>query len=183
MKYGHEIDMWSVACTIFELYTGNFNTGEIFVIFQTTFCLIGRILFQGKSNNQMLKLMMDMKGKIPHRVLKKGTLKGLQIFFNFLNLIYIFTDYHFDQNLNFLLTEVDRVTEREKVTVLPTIQPTVDLRKEILNGQMISRMSEEQLRKINQLIDLLDKCLAMDPTKRLSVNQAISHPFITEKII
>jgi len=148
MKYGHEIDMWSVACTIFELYTG-------------------RILFQGKSNNQMLKLMMDMKGKIPHRVLKKGTLK----------------DYHFDQNLNFLLTEVDRVTEREKVTVLPTIQPTVDLRKEILNGQMISRMSEEQLRKINQLIDLLDKCLAMDPTKRLSVNQAISHPFITEKII
>ena len=37
----------------------------------------GRILFPGKSNNQMLKLMMDLKGKIPHRVLKKGTLKGM----------------------------------------------------------------------------------------------------------
>jgi len=38
--------------------------------------IAGRILFPGKSNNQMLKLMMELKGKIPHRVLKKGTLKG-----------------------------------------------------------------------------------------------------------
>lgn len=148
MKYGHEIDMWSVACTIFELYTG-------------------RILFQGKSNNHMLKLMMDLKGKIPHRVLKKGTLK----------------DQHFDQNLNFLLTEVDKVTEREKTTVLSAVNATVDIRKEILGGQSASRMPEEQLRKINQLIDLLDKCLSLDPTKRMSVNQAIVHPFITEKLL
>uniref|UniRef100_H2ZIC8 Protein kinase domain-containing protein n=1 Tax=Ciona savignyi TaxID=51511 RepID=H2ZIC8_CIOSA len=139
--------MWSVACTIFEIYTG-------------------RILFPGKSNNQMLKLMMDLKGKIPHRVLKKGMLK----------------DQHFDQNLNFILTEVDKVTEREKMTVMSTVNATMDLRKELLGGQSISRMPEEQLRKLNQLVDMLDKALCLDPAKRLTVNQALIHPFVQEKV-
>ncbi|CAK8698520.1 unnamed protein product [Clavelina lepadiformis] len=147
MKYGHGIDMWSVACTIFEIYTG-------------------RILFPGKSNNQMLKLMMDLKGKIPHRVLKKGILK----------------DQHFDHSLNFLHTEVDKVTEREKVTVMSTVNASVDLKKELLSGQSVSRIPEDQLRKINQLIDLLDKCLSLDPAKRLSVSQALAHPFVQEKV-
>ncbi|XP_078494551.1 serine/threonine-protein kinase PRP4 homolog isoform X2 [Ciona intestinalis] len=148
MRYDHGIDMWSVACTIYELYTG-------------------RILFPGKSNNQMLKLMMDVKGKIPHRVLKKGTLK----------------DQHFDPNLNFLLTEIDKVTEREKVTTMSTVNATMDLRKELLGGQSISRLPEEQLRKLNQLVDLLDKALCLDPAKRLTVNQALIHPFVQEKVI
>nr|CAB3265192.1 serine/threonine-protein kinase prp4-like [Phallusia mammillata] len=147
MPYGHGIDMWSVACTIFELYTG-------------------RILFPGKSNNQMLKLMMEVKGKIPHRVLKKGTLK----------------EQHFDNSLNFLFTEVDKVTEREKVTVMSTINPTMDIKKEILGRQLTSRMPEDQLRKINQLVDMLDKCLSLDPSKRMTVNQALVHPFIQEKV-
>ncbi len=98
-------------------------------------------------------------------------------------LVLFCVDQHFDQNLNFLLTEVDKVTEREKTTVMSAVNATVDIRKEILGGQSASRMPEEQLRKINQLIDLLDKCLSLDPTKRMSVNQAIVHPFITEKLL
>lgn len=44
IPYDHGIDMWSAGCTIYELYTG-------------------KILFSGKSNNQMLKFFMDLKGK------------------------------------------------------------------------------------------------------------------------
>ena len=76
-KYDYSIDMWSVGCTIYELYTG-------------------KILFPGKSNNEMLKLMMEVKGKMPHRVAKRGMLK----------------DQHFDGSFNFLYTEVDKVTEK-----------------------------------------------------------------------
>jgi len=76
-KYDYSIDMWSVGCTIYELYTG-------------------KILFPGKSNNEMLKLMMEVKGKMPHRVAKRGILK----------------DQHFDGSFNFLYTEVDKVTEK-----------------------------------------------------------------------
>jgi len=148
MKFDFAIDIWSVACTIYELCTG-------------------KILFKGINNNVMLKLMMDLKGKIPHRVIKKGELK----------------DKYFDTHFNFKFLEIDRVTEREKVTIMPTINQTFDLRKEIINSQTNShRLPEDQLNTMNQLIDLLDKSLQLDPTKRLTINEALVHPFITQKI-
>lgn len=77
ISYDYGIDMWSAACTIYELYTG-------------------RIMFSGKSNNQMLKFFMDLKGKFPNKVIRKGAFK----------------DQHFDSNCNFLYHEIDKVTER-----------------------------------------------------------------------
>lgn len=97
LSYDYGIDMWSAGililfkltiifliciiiiegCTIYELYTG-------------------KILFSGKSNNQMLKCFMDLKGKIPNKVIRKGQFK----------------EQHFDQNCNFLSHEIDKITER-----------------------------------------------------------------------
>lgn len=77
MRYDSSIDLWSVAVTIFELYTG-------------------RVMFPGKSNNEMLKLMMDLRGKIPNRIIRKGLLK----------------DKHFNGDGNFMYQEIDKVTER-----------------------------------------------------------------------
>lgn len=44
----------------------------------------------------MLKCFMDLKGKIPNKVIRKGQFK----------------DQHFDGNGNFLSHEVDKITER-----------------------------------------------------------------------
>lgn len=74
-SYDHGIDLWSVGCTLFEIYTG-------------------KILFPGKTNNEMLKLMMDVKGKMPNKVIRKGMCK----------------DEHFDMNGNFINREIDKVT-------------------------------------------------------------------------
>ena len=41
---------------------------------------------------------------------------------------------------------------------------------------------EKHLKKVNQLKDFLEKCLMMDPSKRLTINQALVHPFITDKM-
>ncbi|XP_061522710.1 pre-mRNA processing factor 4Bb [Phycodurus eques] len=142
--YDYGIDMWSVGCTLYELYTG-------------------KILFPGSSNNHMIKLAMDAKGKMPNKMIRKG----------------LFKDQHFDQNLNFLYIEVDKVTEREKVTVMSTINPTKDLLGDMIGGQ---RLPEEQRKKVMQLKDLLDATLMLDPAKRISINQALQHPFIQEKI-
>lgn len=76
-KYDYAIDMWAVGCTLFEVYNG-------------------KILFPGKTNNEMLKLMMDLKGKMPHKMARKG----------------LFKDQHFDANFNFQYSEIDRVTEK-----------------------------------------------------------------------
>ncbi|KAG7231233.1 hypothetical protein INR49_012064 [Caranx melampygus] len=91
----------------------------------------------------------------------------------------LFKDKHFDQNLNFLYIEVDKVTEREKVTVMSTINPTKDLLADMIGGQ---RLPEDQRKKVMQLKDLLDGTLMLDPAKRISINQALQHPFIQEKI-
>ncbi|KAF7665134.1 hypothetical protein LDENG_00153520 [Lucifuga dentata] len=142
--YDYGIDMWSVGCTLYELYTG-------------------KILFPGSSNNHMIKLAMDLKGKMPNKMIRKG----------------LFKDQHFDQNLNFLYIEVDKVTEREKVTVMSTINPTKDLLADMIGGQ---RLPEDQRKKVMQLKDLIDSTLMLDPAKRISINQALQHPFIQEKI-
>ena len=73
------MDMWSVGCVIYELYTG-------------------KILFPGRSNNEMLKLFMDVKGPFPKKMLKRGA----------------FVAQHFedDPNTSFALLEEDPVTKR-----------------------------------------------------------------------
>ena len=78
--YDHGIDMWSAATTIYELYTG-------------------KILFPGKTNNEMLKLMMDVKGKMANKQIRKST----------------FREQHFDANYNFMYHEVDKVTQRVSI--------------------------------------------------------------------
>ncbi|XP_027024803.1 serine/threonine-protein kinase PRP4 homolog [Tachysurus fulvidraco] len=142
--YDYGIDMWSVGCTLYELYTG-------------------KILFPGKTNNHMLKLAMDLKGKMPNKMIRKG----------------LFKDQHFDQNLNFLYTEVDKVTEREKVTVMSSINPTKDLLNDMIGRQ---RLPEDQRKKVVQLKDLIDQILVLDPAKRISINQALQHPYIQERM-
>ncbi len=67
--------MWAVGSTLFELYTG-------------------KILFPGRSNNHMLHLMMDLKGKFSHRMIKKSK----------------FGEMHFDEGMNFRSVERDKIT-------------------------------------------------------------------------
>jgi len=144
LPYGYGVDMWSVGCTIYEVYTG-------------------KILFPGNSNNQMLKYFMDLKGKMPNKLARKGAFK----------------DNHFDASCNFLYREVDKITEKEKVVTMSTINQSRDLLKELIGNQ---ELPSEQLKKVTQLRDLLDKILVLDPSKRITTSQALAHPFISDKV-
>ena len=75
MPYDFGIDVWSIGCTLFELYTG-------------------KILFTGRSNNQMLRAIMECRGKFSHKVLRKAQ----------------FAAFHFDDLLNFRSVEKDQLT-------------------------------------------------------------------------
>ena len=83
MPYDHAIDMWSVGCTLYELYTG-------------------KILFAGRTNNQMLKSMMECRGKFSQKMLKKAQFTGM----------------HFDELLNFRSYEKDKVTNKVRFVSL-----------------------------------------------------------------
>lgn len=56
LPYDHPMDMWAVACVLFELFTG-------------------QILFPGRNNNDMLGLFMDVKGPFPKKMLRKAAFR------------------------------------------------------------------------------------------------------------
>lgn len=74
MPYDYGVDMWSIGCTLYELYTG-------------------KILFTGDSNNQMLKTIMEIRGRITPKLYKRGQLSSV----------------HFDDQGQFISVERDKV--------------------------------------------------------------------------
>ncbi|KAK7280498.1 hypothetical protein RJT34_25562 [Clitoria ternatea] len=139
LPYDHPLDIWSVGCCLYELY-------------------IGKVLFPGLTNNDMLRLHMELKGPFPKKMLRKGA----------------FTEQHFDQDLNFLATEEDPVTKKAIKRLIVNIKP-----KDI--GSLITGSPGEDPKMLANFKDLLEKIFVLDPDKRLTVSQALNHPFITGK--
>eukprot|EP00882_Tetradesmus_deserticola_P010991 GHRQ01011625.1.p1 GENE.GHRQ01011625.1~~GHRQ01011625.1.p1 ORF type:complete len:460 (+),score=260.92 GHRQ01011625.1:181-1380(+) len=136
--YDFPMDVWSVGCVLYELFTG-------------------KILFPGRSNNEMLKLMMDVKGPFPKKMLKKG----------------IFVEKHFedDTSMSFALVEEDPVTKQpiRRVIANPTVKHNF--------SQLLAR-AEGDRAQLAALADLLEKMLALDPDKRIQADAALRHPFV-----
>lgn len=74
MPYDYGVDMWSIGCTLYELYTG-------------------KILFTGDSNNQMLKAIMEIRGRFTPKLFRRGQLSAA----------------HFDEQGQFVSVERDKV--------------------------------------------------------------------------
>jgi serine/threonine-protein kinase PRP4 len=143
LPYDHPIDMWSVGCVIYELFTGD-------------------ILFQGRTNNHMLKVMMDVKGPFSKKMLKKAE----------------FAFKHFDVTGNwaFFFEEEDVITKQP-------IKRTVDNPRAVDSLSLSKRLglagaSPAEKRRLSQLVDLLERALVLDPEKRMSPAEALQHPFI-----
>ncbi|GJN03243.1 hypothetical protein PR202_ga20665 [Eleusine coracana subsp. coracana] len=140
LPYDHPLDMWSVGCCLYELYTGE-------------------TLFPGPSNNDMLRRHMELKGPFPKKMLRKGA----------------FTAQHFNRDMNFEATEDDPVTRKVSRRLILNTKP-----KGI--GSKVSNLHGEDPKLLSSFKDLLDKIFLLDPEKRITVEQALSHPFITGKV-
>lgn len=139
LQYDHPLDIWSVGCCLYELYTG-------------------KVLFPGLTNNDMLRLHMELKGPFPKKMLRKGA----------------FTGQHYDQDLSFHATDEDPVTKKTIKRMILNIKP-----KDI--GTIVAGSSGEDPKMLANFKDILDKIFVLDPDKRLTVSQALNHPFITGK--
>ncbi|CAJ1333874.1 unnamed protein product [Effrenium voratum] len=150
-EYGVSVDVWALACTLFEIFTG-------------------KTLLQGKTNNDMLKRIMDLKGKIPKNVIKKGA-----VWKN-----------HFDENLDFKFVDKDSMTGEEITRVITDNNAKRDLKEFLLDRvgpekqKSQEREDQQYVKKTVHFADLLDKMLALDPDKRLTADDALKHHFIED---
>lgn len=144
IPYDYSVDMWSIGCTLYELYTG-------------------KILFTGDSNNQMLKAIMEVRGRITQKLFKRGQL----------------SPQHFDEKGQFISIEHDKVLGKTTVRTLPIIKPTRDLRTRLTAAS--SGLNDAETRDLNHFIDLLEACLTLNPEKRIKPADALKHPFFTSR--
>ncbi|GJJ14314.1 hypothetical protein Clacol_008578 [Clathrus columnatus] len=142
LPYDTAIDVWSIGCTLYELYTG-------------------KILFPGRSNNQMLLLIMEVKGRFNSKIIKKAK----------------FGDLYFDEMGGFVSLEKDKVTGLDVTRTLHISKPTRDLRAR-LGPPPSAKLKDDETKMVLSFIDLLDKCLTLDPARRLTPRDALMHPFV-----
>lgn len=48
--------------------------------------------------------------------------------------------------------------------------------------QASNGLSEIEMKELNLFADLLDRCLALNPEKRITPAEALKHPFISRKV-
>ena len=143
------MDMWSIAAAIYELFTAD-------------------ILFKGRTNNEMLKLMMDLKGPFPKKMVRKG----------------IFASQHFaeDSSLSFMCMETDVVTGEpvKRLIANPEKKRTFLqlLTRAVAKEHKGQKIPKEEMRRVEMLADFLEKCTTMDPAARMTPADAIQHRFI-----
>jgi len=133
--------MWSLGCCLAELYTG-------------------KILFAGRNNNEMLRVFMELRGKFPKKLLRRGAFRGK----------------HFDDNFNYLQQDIDTVSQK------PIVRVISDIRTRDLLGELIPpgapKLTDKEHKKVVELKDLLERCLTLDPAKRIQPKDALNHPFL-----
>lgn len=81
LQYDRQVDFWSMCVSLFELFTGH-------------------VMFPGRSNNEMLKLFMTMKGRFPNKMIKS----------HFRSYEMLQLEPHFDQDYRFRSHETDAVS-------------------------------------------------------------------------
>jgi serine/threonine-protein kinase PRP4 len=80
-------------------------------------------------------------------------------------------DPQFDPDMKFKLIESDPVTGKPVMRLMEIIAPTKDLSTILLS----SKAGADDRSLVVKLTDLLERCLSLDPAKRMKVSDALKH--------
>mmetsp|Transcript_80003 Transcript_80003/g.226494 ORF Transcript_80003/g.226494 Transcript_80003/m.226494 type:complete len:634 (-) Transcript_80003:108-2009(-) len=150
-EYTAAVDVFAMGSTLYELFTG-------------------KILFPGRTNNDMMRLYMEVKGKLPHKMIKSGQL----------------WKQHFDENLDFKYQDTNKATRKKITRVITDLS-----QKRAILDMVMQRVGPEKqkstdpedmlyVRKAKQFADLMNQMTALDPDKRVTPQDALQHPFVAE---
>ena len=157
LEYDRMVDLWSTAVTLGELFTGS-------------------VLFPGNTNNDMLVRFMDAMGPLSYKMAKRHVLSytrmGLQP--------------HFEVGITggtyqLRKHDVDRVTGHPVCRLVNVLSAKSEARL----AQVFLRASKgggaSERVDVLTFADFLNRCLALDPSRRLTVRDALRHDFFSKK--
>lgn len=150
-EYSQAVDIWALGCTLYELFTG-------------------KTLLQSKTNNDHLKKIMELRGKIPIKVIKKG---------------FVWKN-HFTDDLDFKHEGEDENTKQKVIRTVTDMNAKKSVKDLILERvgpekrQSTSGEDQSYVKRATQFADLLEQMLALDPDKRIRPKEALNHPFLQD---
>ena len=152
------VDLWSLAVTVAEVF-------------------LGEVLFRGKSNNDMLYVFQQYMGPFSNRVIRQHMVQSQKM----PNAI----PRHFRQegtNFCFAQQTIDPISGEPVHKVLsltnnnsnkPKFPSATPLHQKILKA----KSATDSKASVLHFSDLLQKCLVLDPTRRIALKDALQHPF------
>lgn len=151
------VDLWSASVTLSELFTGS-------------------VLFPGSSNNDMLMKFMDCLGPFSHKMVRRHAASYIKMGLT----------PHFEVGLTggtyrFRRQDIDRVSGQPVVRTVNVLSSKADARlaNVLLKASKGTGISERV--EVLKFADWLNRCLALDPARRLSIRDALSHEFFMKK--
>eukprot|EP00980_Cylindrotheca_fusiformis_P026137 scaffold15472_cov117-Cylindrotheca_fusiformis.AAC.1 len=143
----YAVDLWSIAVTVVELF-------------------IGKVLFKGTNNNDMLNQMMQHIGPFSNRLIRQHLVQTKRFPL----------PAHFTQEAAtyvFRQETVDPVSGQAVHKEISLQSFTPCLQSKILKA----KSAKDSRSLILRFSDLLKRCLTLDPTRRVSVKEAGRHDF------
>jgi len=150
-KYDTSLDTWSAAATIFELYSA-------------------KILFKGSTNNDMLRKISEIRGKMSHKLIRGGQ----------------FGKNHYNEQHDFVHEDIDPATKKPVSRVIsdfPNAKPS------LLTDMLLEYIPKNRLRSddpyddayvklVKHCGDFLNRALTLDYKNRLTPEEALQHAFV-----
>ena len=167
MEYGYAIDMWAIGCTIYELWTG-------------------KILFTGRSNNQMIKAFLECVGWPSEKLLRKGQPAS------------VLANFELGPPLKFISKEVD---PQGSVCILLPLKMLLtfcqlsirkieqqkrihrDLKTRVLDAARGITEGGPSSTELSDFADLLGATLNWNVEKRIQPKEALNHKLFASKTL
>lgn len=144
--YDTQIDLWSAGVTLFELASG-------------------KILFTGKTNNSIIRQMLEVSGAFPKKLATSGE----------------FSSKHFNSEGEYLLKDPDSITGIRDIFPMKKYekprQPVSGMLDQVFKNPPPNSDPKTQERLMPRLADLVTKLLHVAPAERCTPETALAHPF------
>ncbi|CAO3586316.1 unnamed protein product [Absidia cylindrospora] len=158
LDYSAAIDMWSLGCIVMELF-------------------LGLPIFPGTSEYNQLSRIVDTLGVPPNFMVEQGKYSGR--YFNRTKLSNGQTSFKFKSRRHYSI-EQNKMEKQSKQYFSTTKLDSLIMDFPWPKKEMSKSSMEHELSKRMQLLDLMKRILCFDPDERLTPQEALLHPFISQ---